>query len=188
YARVARLTLEGVVVEVGGVTSVEARLRVGGVVTAVTVTAGPDPPTAVSVEDASGAAVASTVTSDEIESLPVNGRRWQTFALLTPTVNADPEGFGLLSFRGMASTQNSSRIDGGDDDQSFGAVPRGTGGDSGPEVEDAVESGSSGRVSIAVAGGGGGFGRHSGMPSPFSQKVGMCLLGGGQHYSRYSDL
>jgi hypothetical protein len=182
-AKFARLTLEGVVVEVGGVTSVEARLRVGGVVTAVTVTAGPDLPTAVSVEDASGAAVASTVTSDEIESLPVNGRRWQTFALLTPTVNADPEGFGLLSFRGMASTQNSSRIDGGDDDQSFGAVPRGTGGDGGPELEDAVESGSSGRVSVSAADGGGGYGRHSGMAYTFSQAAVKEFRVSGQNYS-----
>src|SRR6202021_815282 len=183
YARVARLTLEGVVVEVGGVTSVEARLRVGGVVTAVTVTAGPDPPTAVSVEDASGAAVASTVTSDEIESLPVNGRRWQAFALLTPTVNADPEGEGLLSFRGAASTQNSSRIDGGDDDQSFGAVPRGTGGDSGPGVGGAGGAGSSGRVSIAAADGGGGFGRHSGMAYTFSQEAVKEFRVSGQNYS-----
>jgi len=134
YAQFAPLTLDGVVVEVGGVTSVEARLRVGGVATAVTVTASADAPASVSIDDAASTAVASTVTLDEIEGLPVNGRRWQSFALLTPTVNADPEGVGLLSFRGAAATQNSSRVDGGDDDQSFGAVPRGTGGDSGPEV------------------------------------------------------
>jgi Carboxypeptidase regulatory-like domain len=183
YAQFAPLTLDGVVVEVGGVTSVEARLHVGGVVTSVTVTATPDVPARVSIDDVSSAAVASTVTSDEIESLPVNGRRWQTFALLTPTVNADPEGEGLLSFRGAASTQNSSRIDGGDDDQSFGAVPRGTGGDSGPEVEDAVESGSSGRVSIAAADGGGGFGRHSGMAYTFSQEAVKEFRVSGQNYS-----
>ena len=186
YARFARLTLDEVVVEVGGVTSVEARMRVGGVVTDVTVTATPDAPAApaaVSIDDASSAAVASTVTSDEIESLPVNGRGWQTFALLTPTVNADPEGVGLLSFRGAASTQNSSRIDGGDDDQSFGAVPRGTGGDSGPEVEDAAESGSSGRASVAAGDGGGGFGRHTGMAYTFSQEAVREFRVSGQNYS-----
>jgi Carboxypeptidase regulatory-like domain/TonB dependent receptor len=183
YARFARLTLDGVDVEVGGVTSVEARLRVGGVVTAVTVTASPDEPATVSIDDAASAAVASTVTSDELQSLPVNGRRWQTFALLTPTVNADPEGVGLLSFRGAASTQNSSRIDGGDDDQSFGAVPRGAGGDSGPEVEDAEESGSSGRVSVAAADGGGGYGRHSGMAYTFSQEAVREFRVSGQNYS-----
>jgi len=37
----------------------------------------------------------------EIERLPVNGRRWQTFALLTPTANSDPEDGNLLSFRGL---------------------------------------------------------------------------------------
>jgi len=179
----ARLTLDGVVVEVGGVTSVEARLRVGGVTTSVTVTASPDVPPAVSVDDASSAAVASTVTSGEIESLPVNGRRWQTFALLTPTVNADPEGVGLLSFRGVPSTQNSSRIDGGDDDQSFGAVPRGTGGDSGPELEDAVEAGSPGRVGVAAANGGGGYARHAGMASTFSQEAVREFRVSGQNYS-----
>jgi hypothetical protein len=182
-AQFAPLTLERVVVEVGGVTSVEARLRIGGVVTAVTVTASPDAPAAVSVEEPSGAAVASTVTAEEIESLPVNGRRWQTFALLTPTVNADPESEGLLSFRGAASTQNSSRIDGGDDDQSFGSVPRGTGGDSGPELEDAVESGSTGRVSVAAADGGGGYGRHSGMAYTFSQAAVREFRVSGQNYS-----
>jgi hypothetical protein len=133
----------------------------------------------VSVEDASSAAVASTVTEGEIDLLPV----WQTFALLTPTVNADPEGDGLLSFRGAASTQNSSRIDGGDGDQSFGSVPRGTGGDGGAELEDAAETGSSGRVSVSAANGGGGFGRHAGMAYTFSQEAVREFRVSGQNYS-----
>ena len=41
----------------------------------------------------------------------------------------------LLSFRGAAATQNSYRIDGGIDDQSFGAVPRGA------AVDDPAEDG-----------------------------------------------
>jgi Carboxypeptidase regulatory-like domain len=131
YERFANLTLEPVVVQVGGVTSVEAKLRVGGVVTSVNVTAAPEGPATVNVDEAASVATASVVTPEEMERTPVNGRRWQTFAVLTPTVNADPEGDGLLSFRGVPSTQNSSRIDGGDDDQSFGAVPRGTGGEGG---------------------------------------------------------
>ncbi|MGH9596755.1 MAG: carboxypeptidase-like regulatory domain-containing protein, partial [Edaphobacter sp.] len=147
YALFAPLTLQQVVVEVGGVTTVEARMLVGGVTTSVSVTAGSEAHTAVSVDDLSSAAVGGVVTPDEIERLPVNGRRWQSFALMMPEVNADPEGDGLLSFRGMASTENSSRIDGGDDDQSFGSVPRGTGAVSGAEAEDAAEMGTSSRVS-----------------------------------------
>ncbi len=183
YALFAQLTLQPVVVEVGGVTSVEARLRVGGIATSVTVKAEPASPVAVSVDDLSSAAVASVVTPDEIERLPVNGRRWQTFALLMPTVNADPEGDGLLSFRGVASTQNSSRIDGGDDDQSFGSVPRGTGIESGAEAEDAAEVGVPSRISVGSASGGGGYGRHSGMAYTFSQEAVREFRVSGQNYS-----
>ena len=183
YALFAQLTLQPVVVEVGGVTSVEARMRVGGVATSVTVRAEATSPVAVRVDDLSSAAVASVVTPDEIDRLPVNGRRWQTFALLMPTVNSDPEDNGLLSFRGVASTQNSSRIDGGDDDQSFGSVPRGTGIESSAEIEDAAEMGVSSRVSLGSAAGGGGYGRHSGMPYTFSQEAVREFRVSGQNYS-----
>ena len=180
YALFAHLTIQPVVVEVGGVTSVEARLQVSGVVSSVTVMADP---AAVSVDDLSSGAVASVVTPAEVERLPVNGRRWQSFALLMPGVNVDPEGDGLLSFRGVASTQNSSRIDGGDDDQSFGSVPRGTGSESGAEGEDAREAGFSGRVSVGSAAGGGGYGRHSGMAYTFSQEAVREFRVSGQNYS-----
>ena len=113
-----RLVLTGVVVEAGAVTGVDARLHVAGVSTTVTVTAG-------GRSAVESTAVASTVTAGEIQRLPVRGRRWQSFALLTPTANADAA--GLLSFRGLAVTQNSTAVDGMSDDQSFSAVPRGTG-------------------------------------------------------------
>jgi len=183
YALFAHLTLQSVVVEMGGVTSVEARLQVGRVATSVTVRAEPEPRVSVSVDDLSSAAVAGVVTPDEIERLPVNGRRWQTFALLMPGVNVDPEGDGLLSFRGAASTQNSSRVDGGDDDQSFGSVPRGTGIESGAEAEDAAEAGGSKRVNVGSAAGGGGYGRHSGMAYTFSQEAVREFRVSGQNYS-----
>ncbi|MCU1253273.1 MAG: Cna protein B-type domain protein [Edaphobacter sp.] len=182
YALFSGLTLQPVVVEVGGVTAVEARMRVGGVATSVTVQAEASP-AAVGVDELSSAAVGSVVTPDEIERLPVNGRRWQTFALLMPTVNDDPEGDGLLSFRGVASTQNSSRIDGGDDDQSFGSVPRGTGVESGAEIEDAAEVGVSSRITVGSASGGGGYGRHSGMAYTFSQEAVREFRVSGQNYS-----
>jgi Carboxypeptidase regulatory-like domain/TonB dependent receptor len=183
YALFERLILDNVMVEAGATTSLKARLRIGRVDTAVTVTPEPDAANLASLDVPSAAAVASTVTAEEMNLLPLNGRRWQSFALLTPTANADPEGDRLLSFRGEASTQNSSRIDGGDDDQSFGAVPRGTGGDSGAEVEDAAESGSSGRVSVSAANGGGGYGRHSGMAYTFSQEAVREFRVSGQNYS-----
>jgi len=115
----ARLALTDITVELGAVTAVDARLRVAGVATAVTVSGAAQVETA-----AAGSATASTITTGEIERLPVDGRRWQDFALLTPEVN--PDAAGLLSFRGLAVTQNSTAVDGASDDQSFGAVPRGT--------------------------------------------------------------
>ncbi|MEO8735082.1 MAG: TonB-dependent receptor [Edaphobacter sp.] len=149
-----RLVLPGVVVELGAVTAVEGRLRVAGVSTAVTVKPGG--------AASEAAAVGSTITAEEIERLPVNGRRWQTFALLTPEANADSE--GLLSFRGLAVTQNSTVVDGADDDQSFGAVPRGTGGEAGNR------------------GFGGGF-RRGGAAYTFSQEAVREFRVSGQNYS-----
>jgi hypothetical protein len=183
YALFERLILDNVTVEAGATTSLKAQLRIGRVDTAVTVTPESDAANLANLDVPSAAAVASMVSAGEMNLLPLNGRRWQSFALLTPTANADPEGDRLLSFRGEASTQNSSRIDGGDDDQSFGAVPRGTGGDSGAEVEDAAESGSSGRVSVSAANGGGGYGRHSGMAYTFSQEAVREFRVSGQNYS-----
>ncbi|WP_158792925.1 TonB-dependent receptor [Granulicella sp. L60] len=182
YERFAELRLERVTVEVGGATTVDARMRVGGVVNSVTVTA-QEPVATISEEDLSSGAIESVVTPYEMERLPVNGRRWQTFALLMPGVNADPAGDGLLSFRGLDSTQNSSRVDGGDDDQSFGGVPRGTGVESSAEAEDAAESGSSRRSSGGSVDGGGGYGRHAGAAYTFSQEAVREFRVSGQNYS-----
>ncbi len=97
----------------------------------------------------------------------MNGRRWQTFALLTPTANPDPEEGNLLSFRGLSPTQNSTRIDGADDDQSFGAVPRGT-----ASIID--ETGANRNA---------GSRRHSGAAYTFSQTAVHEFRVSGQNYS-----
>src|SRR5258708_7531381 len=87
YALFAGLTLQPVVVEVGGVTSVEARMRVGGVATSVTVRAEAASPSAVNVDELSSAAVGRVVTPDEIARRPVKWRRWQEPSLLMPPVD-----------------------------------------------------------------------------------------------------
>ncbi len=183
YALFARLTIQPILVELGGVTSVEAHLQPDSVKTSITVKAEPEPSISVNVDDLSSTSIGGVVTPGEIERLPVNGRRWQTFALMMPGVNADPEGDGLLSFRGAASTQNSSRIDGGDDDQSFGSVPHGTGINTAAELEDASEAGTPSRISIGSASGGGGYGRHSGMAYTFSQEAVREFRVSSQNYS-----
>jgi hypothetical protein len=61
--------------------------------------------------------VTSTVNKDQIDDLPINGRRVDSFVLLTPAVTNDGE-FGLLSFRGVAMG-NAFLTDGNDTTESF---------------------------------------------------------------------
>jgi len=61
--------------------------------------------------------VSQNVTQTQIDNLPINGRRVDSFVLLTPTVV--PAGtFGLLSFRGI-SGGNTFLTDGNDTTESF---------------------------------------------------------------------
>jgi hypothetical protein len=56
--------------------------------------------------------------------MPINGRRWSDFALLTP--GASPDGdFGLISFRGISGLLNTNNVDGGDNNQAFFSEERG---------------------------------------------------------------
>jgi hypothetical protein len=100
----------------------------------------------------------------------VNGRRWQSFALLGPVASADATGDDLLSFRGLAATQNSTTLDGVSDDRSFSAVPRGAGGDAGNATEDEEEGGFSSAAGQGRAIGI-GTGRRVGADYTFSQEA-----------------
>jgi Carboxypeptidase regulatory-like domain len=61
----------------------------------------------------------------EIESIPINNRRWSTLALTTPGVVNDTNGFGLLSFHAISPLLNVVEIDGADDNQAFFSEERG---------------------------------------------------------------
>ncbi len=61
--------------------------------------------------------VTATVGKDQIDNLPINGRRVDSFVLLTPAVTNDGE-FGLISFRGIAAG-NAFLTDGNDTTNSF---------------------------------------------------------------------
>ena len=86
-------------------------LQVGSATTKVDVTA-----EAPLVEDTK-TGVTSTVGSQQIVDLPINGRRVDSFVLLTPAVTNDGE-FGLISFRGIAAG-NAFLTDGNDTTNSF---------------------------------------------------------------------
>jgi outer membrane receptor for ferrienterochelin and colicin len=61
--------------------------------------------------------VSQVVGQREINDLPINGRRVDSFALLVPGVTNDAT-FGLLSFRGVAGN-NSFLLDGNDNTEQF---------------------------------------------------------------------
>ncbi len=109
---------ERVVVEVGLVTTIEIPLAVAG--------------RSETVEVQSELPVVNTTSQDfntninetSINELPINGRRWSNFAMLTP--GATPDGnYGLMSFRGISGLLNNSTIDGGDNNQAFFSEERG---------------------------------------------------------------
>lgn len=69
--------------------------------------------------------VSSTLTTQEIVNLPLNGGRWSNLALLTPGAASDSNGFGLISFRGISPILNNIEIDGADNNQAFFSEERG---------------------------------------------------------------
>lgn len=114
----ATLTQENVIVEIGRETSLDFNLSVGQVTGTVDVTA-EAPVINTTQQDFS-----SNINQTSINELPINGRRWSNFALLTP--GAVPDGtFGLISFRGISGLLNNNTIDGGDNNQAFFAEERG---------------------------------------------------------------
>src|SRR5678816_1744014 len=114
----APTTNENVVVEVGRETTLEVSLNIGQVTGQVDVTA--DAP----VINTTQQDFSTNLNQTSINELPVNGRRWSNFAILTPS--AVPDGnFGLISFRGISGLLNNSTVDGGDNNQGFFSEERG---------------------------------------------------------------
>src|SRR3954470_10063824 len=68
--------------------------------------------------ETSRTAVSSTVSERLIKELPVNGRNFIEFALLTPGVTRDPRS-GDISFAGQRGTLNSLVVDGADNNNTF---------------------------------------------------------------------
>lgn len=107
-----------IIVEVGRSTAVDAKLTVGTAEAVVDVTA--ESPVINTTDNGNSLNINQT----SINELPINGRRWSNFALLSP--GAVPDGtFGLISFRGISGLLNNNTIDGGDNNQAFFSEERG---------------------------------------------------------------
>jgi hypothetical protein len=99
------------ILQVGQNLNLEITLGVGQTATSVEVNAA-----AQLIED-SKTDVSQVVNTRQITELPINGRRVDSFVLLTPGVSNDAT-FGLLTFRGVAGN-NSFLLDGNDNTEQF---------------------------------------------------------------------
>jgi hypothetical protein len=104
--------MQGLTVTVGTTTTVHPQLRVGSFEETVTVTA--ETP----LVDTNQSALSTVVNQREIDSLPLNGRNFTDFVLLTPGVSTDGD-FGMISFNGLAGNYNSYTVDGSNDNNAF---------------------------------------------------------------------
>lgn len=97
---------------VGATITVNQSLQVAGVTEVVTVEA-----TSPLVET-SATVRTTTLNQEAIDNLPINGRRFQDFITLTPTVQVDTQR-GQLSFVGQRGINSNVSIDGADYNQPF---------------------------------------------------------------------
>ncbi|HLY59461.1 MAG TPA: TonB-dependent receptor [Terriglobia bacterium] len=110
---------EHLIVTVGSITNVSPKLTVGTSTQTVTVS------TQAPQINTTSADFANTLNQTAIANLPIQRPRWSNFALLTPGVVTNYDGFGLLSFRGLAGVANNNTIDGANNNQAFFSEERG---------------------------------------------------------------
>ncbi len=104
-------------VNVGSTRTLILPLKVGEVTESITVSD-------TSLVDTTKTVEADLVDRKQIQDLPINGRRVDQFALLSPGVARDGR-FGTLSFRGASGNFNNYTIEGNDDNQAYFSEPRG---------------------------------------------------------------
>jgi hypothetical protein len=97
--------------QVGQDLDLSAKLQVAASATQVEVSA------QAPLVDSTKTDVSTVVSTQQIQELPINGRRVDSFVLLTPGVTNDAT-FGLLTFRGVAGN-NSFLLDGNDNTEQF---------------------------------------------------------------------
>ncbi len=105
-------------VAVGSTTTVNAEMQVTTATEVVTVTE------VTPITEPEKVEISSVVSQKQVEELPINGRRWDNFVLLTPGVTPDGT-FGLISTRGISGLLNNNTVDGADNNQAFFSEARG---------------------------------------------------------------
>ncbi|WP_321475318.1 TonB-dependent receptor domain-containing protein [uncultured Paludibaculum sp.] len=106
----AQTTLTGVTLGVGSTVDVNINLQVQATTQTIEV--------ADTMINVALPAPSANIGATAIRDLPINGRRFQDFATLTPTVQVDPSR-GQLSFAGQRGVNGNIMVDGADYNQPF---------------------------------------------------------------------
>src|SRR6266403_4106534 len=107
-----KLVLRDITVTVGTRAIIHPQLAVGKIETTVSVSA------TTPLVDTAESSLGTVVDQQSIASLPLNGRNFTDFALLTPGATTDGD-FGMISFNGVAGNFNNYTVDGGNNNNAF---------------------------------------------------------------------
>ncbi|MBV8906302.1 MAG: TonB-dependent receptor, partial [Acidobacteriia bacterium] len=107
---------KGLTLQVGQVLTIDLVLSLAATKEEVAVTA--ETP----VLDVEKTEVSQVVSENMVDNLPLVGRRWDNFVLLTPGVTTDGNS---VSFRGISSLYNNNSVDSANNNQAFFSTPRG---------------------------------------------------------------
>jgi hypothetical protein len=114
----SKLVRKDLVVQVGQTLTLDLALEVQSATETVTVT-GEAP-----IVDPSKTDVSQVVSTGFVSDLPIDGRRWENFVLLTPNATTDGDS-GLVSYRGISGLYNSTAVDGANNNVSLWSETRG---------------------------------------------------------------
>ena len=123
-AGMAPATVSGIRLEVGDALEISIAMRLASAAEEVSVSAGRE------MVQTQPSAISSVISENDIDDLPLNGRRFADLALLTPGVTRDPRSLtssttGDLAFGGLRGWQTSFLVDGADFNNSFFSQARG---------------------------------------------------------------
>jgi outer membrane receptor protein involved in Fe transport len=163
---------------VGQTASVDVKMHPAGVAETVTVTGAETP-----AIDTKRTGVSDVIGQTEIQNLPVVGRRWDNFVLMSPGVTNDAN-FGLVSYRGISGLYNNNMVDGVDNNQALFSEARGR-----TRIAYAVSESSIKEFQVGVSNMSAEFGRSAGGTVNAVTKSGTNSLSGeGFYYVRTDSL
>jgi hypothetical protein len=113
-----RVEATNLILLVGQTLTIDLTMAVHSAATTVEVT------TETPILDVGKTEVSQVVDQQIIQNLPVNGRNWSDFVLLTPNVVPDG-GSGLVSFHGISGLYNQNYVDGANNNQMLFSEARG---------------------------------------------------------------